>query len=91
MSIIDLLTATAVDLQTLLSAGKTTSSELAGVYLARIAKHNEYLRAVIATTPQHILQAEAKRLDDERQSGSIRSALHGIPILLKVDNSLPVR
>ncbi|KAF2655860.1 amidase family protein [Lophiostoma macrostomum CBS 122681] len=83
MSTIDPLTATAVDLQNLLSEGKTTSSELVNLYLGRIAKDNGYLRAVIATSPQDVLEAEAKRLDDERQSGHIRSALHGIPILLK--------
>ncbi|KAF1954823.1 amidase family protein [Byssothecium circinans] len=83
MSPIDPFTATAADLQAHLAAGRTTTSALVDLYSNRIAKDNDYLRAVISTTPRQILDAEAKRLDDERESGKVRSALHGIPILLK--------
>jgi amidase len=85
MSQIDPFTATAADLQAYMAAGKTSSSALIEIYLNRIARDNNYLRAVISTTPRHLLDAEAKRLDEERESGRVRGALYGIPILLKVE------
>lgn len=80
----DVLTTTAAELQDLLEAGKTTSGKLAQIYLDEIEKHNGYLKAVICTVPKALLLKKAKELDEERANGTIRSRLHGVPILVKV-------
>ena len=49
--------------------------------LAAIQAKNPTLHAVIATNPNAL--ADAKALDAERKAGKVRSALHGVPILLK--------
>lgn len=84
----NLLTTTATDLQTKLNAGHLTSVDLVNSYLAQIAENNDYLRAVFETAPRALLTQLAKQLDDERQAGNLRSTLHGIPILIKVRNSV---
>lgn len=80
---IDLLTATATDLQSLLQQ-TLTSRSLVDLYLERISKYNDYLHAVIAIAPIEQLHARAEDLDRERVDGSVRGPLHGIPILVKV-------
>ncbi|KAI1132451.1 amidase family protein [Nemania abortiva] len=80
---IDPLTATAADLQAKLSDKSVTSQQLVKLYLGRIAQYNGYLKAVIATAPEDLLNKTAAKLDDERAKGKIRGPLHGIPILLK--------
>lgn len=81
----DVLTTTASQLSNLLAAGKTTTVQLAEIYLHEIEKHNGYLRAVIATAPRASLLEKAAVLDKERENGASRSKLHGIPILVKVE------
>ena len=81
---INLLTATASDVQALLTAGSITSQELVKLYVDQIAKYDGYLKAVIAVTPEHLLHKAAAKLDDERTNGNVRGPLHGIPILIKV-------
>lgn len=78
------LTATASELQAGLAAGKYNSSQLVDLYLEQTARHNDYLRAVIETTPVAVLHRQASQLDQERALGQTRGPLHGIPILLKV-------
>ncbi|KAL6693352.1 amidase signature domain-containing protein [Trichoderma pleuroticola] len=78
---IDLLTATAEDLQQLLKAGELTSVELVDRCFAQIDKHDDYLRAVLQRNPQ--ARTVAATLDLERKNGHIRGPLHGIPILIK--------
>ena len=78
------LTATTAELQSSLTANSVTSKELIDLYLGQIARHNDYLKAVIATSPKEVLYKRATELDSERASGTIRGPLHGIPILLKV-------
>lgn len=80
----DVLTTTAAELQSFLSSGKLTSTQIVEVYLAEIEKHNAYLKAVIATAPKSSLLERANALDKERTSGTTRSQLHGLPILVKV-------
>lgn len=84
-STFDPILATASDLQQLLQDGRLSSVDIVDVYLQQITKHNHYLKAVLATVPRSILQATAEALDKERQDGKVRSPLHGIPILLKVN------
>ena len=83
----DVLTTTAAELQNFLNSGLLTSVQLVEVYLDQIVRHNGYLKAVIATPSRASLMEKAKALDNERSSGTIRSQLHGLPILVKVQNA----
>ncbi|MFY8142854.1 MAG: amidase family protein, partial [Caulobacter sp.] len=58
-----------------------TSEEATKAALATIQQRNPVLRAVIATNPNAL--SDARALDAERKAGKVRSALHGVPILLK--------
>jgi len=69
------------ELQTLMRRGRLSSRELTRGYLSQIAALNPTLGAVIETNPR--ANAIARRLDDERRQGKVRSVLHGIPILVK--------
>ena len=68
-----------------LDAGATRSVEVVRTLLERIAAvdgaQGVDLRAVIATSADALEQAE--RLDAERASGTVRSPLHGVPVLVK--------
>lgn len=87
MTDINVLTVTASELEAKLNDNSITSWQLVKLYLSQIAKYNGYLKAVIAVTPEELLDKTAARLDAERAAGSVRGPLHGIPILLKVLNS----
>ena len=63
------------------TAQAQTAEQATRAYLAVIKDKNPTLRAVIATNPNAL--SEARALDAERQAGKVRSALHGVPILLK--------
>jgi amidase len=71
----------------MLESGQTTSVALTQEYLARIAAYdNPYadqpgLAAVILANPDAL--ATAAVLDAERAAGTLRGALHGIPIVVK--------
>jgi hypothetical protein len=89
---LDLLMATVDDIQRLLSTSSgLTSKQLVSLYLAQIRRHDDYLRAVISTSPENLLLQRAQLLDDERAAGAVRGPLHGIPVLLKdnIATSLP--
>jgi Asp-tRNA(Asn)/Glu-tRNA(Gln) amidotransferase A subunit family amidase len=43
-----------------------------------------YLRAVGETAPYDSVMAIAQAFDEERANGTVRSGLHGIPMLFKV-------
>ena len=67
-----------------MAAGTLTSRALTQAYLDRIAAIDDAgpkLNAVIDLNAQAL--AEASRLDNERASGKLRGALHGLPVLLK--------
>lgn len=71
-------------LQALMSTGKLTSLALVDYYLERIQdldKHGPTVNSIIETNPD--ARSIARELDQERSAGKMRSALHGIPILLK--------
>ncbi|KAK1246513.1 hypothetical protein MKX08_000315 [Trichoderma sp. CBMAI-0020] len=81
---IDVLTATAEELQQLLgSSADITSKHLVQIYLSQIKRHNDYLKAIISIAPEALLLERADKLDEERKNGKLRSPLHGIPILIK--------
>ncbi|EMD38861.1 hypothetical protein CERSUDRAFT_112583 [Gelatoporia subvermispora B] len=80
----DLYEASVAELQAGLDAGQFTSVDLVKAYFARIEEVNlqgPMLRAVIETNPSALAQAAA--LDEERKTSGPRSALHGIPVLVK--------
>jgi amidase len=55
-------------------------------WLANIERDNLHglnLRAVLQVAPPHDLLRIAQILDDERRAGTVRSEMHGIPILVK--------
>lgn len=81
---IDVFEASITDLQTALTANTITSVELVEQYLARIAAYDQQgpaLNSIVRINPQALAQAAA--LDVERQRAGARSALHGIPVVLK--------
>jgi len=81
---LNLLTATATEIGSLLESGSLTSKQLVHAYIEQIRKHDDYLKAVIAIAPIEILMKRAEILDEERLAGKVRGRIHGIPILLKV-------
>jgi amidase len=68
-------------LQAAMRDGVFTAVELSGAYVARIRQFNPQLNAILEINPDAISIAQA--LDGERAAGIERSALHGIPIVLK--------
>ncbi len=72
------------DLQQAMVRGETTAAALVTAYLERIARSDqagpEY-RSVLAVNPAALDAARA--LDAERKAGTLRSPLHGIPLLIK--------
>ena len=84
----NLLIATAADLQRGLASSKFTSVDLINACLDQIKHHDEYLHAMISIARRESLLDQAQKLDDERQNNKIRSTLHGIPILVKVLRTL---
>lgn len=75
---------TVADIQRAFKAGELTSAQLTGMYMKRIAhidKSGPSLHSIIEINPDalHIAQA----MDRQRQQGSVRSPLHGIPVVLK--------
>ena len=78
--------ANANDLVRELEAGSITSAQIVGALLERIAdidapESDIALRSVLALAPDAL--ASAHRLDEERRTGTVRSRLHGIPVLIK--------
>jgi amidase len=76
--------ASIAEMQDALANGQTTSVELVRQYLARIEAYDKQgpaLNSIVRVNPQALSVAEA--LDRERANGGPRSALHGIPILVK--------
>ncbi|TKR33962.1 amidase [Luteimonas gilva] len=71
-------------LQARMDKGELTSHALTQAYLDRIAaidKAGPMLNSVIELNPDALKEADAR--DAERKDGKKRSALHGIPVLLK--------
>jgi amidase len=83
---LELCNASASDLVALLESGETTSVQIVTALLERIALIDApgtaiALRSVLAVAPDALDVAE--RLDAERAAGTVRSRLHGVPILVK--------
>jgi amidase len=80
----DLDSATIADINAAFKAGTLTSEQLVQLCLARIRGYDREgpsLHALIAVNPKAI--ETARELDAEREAKGPRSALHGIPVVLK--------
>jgi amidase len=80
----DLLEITIPALQEKMKNGSLTSKSITEWYLTRIAKIDKSgpaINSIIELNPDAISIAEA--MDNERKNGKVRSALHGIPVLIK--------
>jgi amidase len=76
--------ATIQNLQEMMKEGKYTARQLTELYLRRIDELDENgpkLNSVIELNPDAL--AIADQLDNERKNGKVRSALHGVPVLIK--------
>jgi Asp-tRNA(Asn)/Glu-tRNA(Gln) amidotransferase A subunit family amidase len=78
----DLPFLTVAELAAALRRGEVTSRALTDRYLARIARHDAALRAVVTPLTERA-RAEADRADRELAAGIDRGPLHGIPYLAK--------
>ncbi|PYI06050.1 amidase signature enzyme [Aspergillus sclerotiicarbonarius CBS 121057] len=83
MTLFNVLTTNAVDLQQLLEENKTTSAQIVEAYLAQIDRHEPALNALISPAPRDKVLEIATARDEERQKGQIRGPFHGIPIIVK--------
>ncbi|KAF7529911.1 hypothetical protein G7054_g9727 [Neopestalotiopsis clavispora] len=77
------LTATTADLRRMLESNDITSLQIIEQYLEQIDRHEKQLNALACVAPRDDLRRIASSLDDERRGGKVRSALHGVPIVLK--------
>jgi amidase len=73
--------ASIADMRKAMEDGRVTSRDLVQQSLARIAKHEERLNAVISLNPRALDEASAR--DQERRLRKVRGPLHGIPVALK--------
>lgn len=72
----------ATHLARLIETRQVTPSELAELYLARLARFDPILHCVVSLTPD-LARAQAKEADEEIAAGRYRGPLHGIPFGLK--------
>jgi amidase len=73
--------ATITQMQEKMTSGELTSKELVMMYLHRISVTDKRINSILEVNPDALHIAAA--LDAERQETGPRSALHGIPILIK--------
>lgn len=69
-------------LSELIRSGEISSMELTQLYINRIRKYDDTLKAVITLTEKLALQ-QARRADEELAAGTYRGPLHGIPYGIK--------
>lgn len=82
-SVVDITKMSITDLADALDKGYLTSELLVTLYLERIEAYDDEFNA-IREINENALE-EARILDQERAEGSIRSTLHGIPIVVKTN------
>jgi amidase len=64
-----------------MKSGELTSRKITEMYIARIKAIDPKLNSVLEINPDAL--ALADKADKERKKGKVRSALHGIPVLIK--------
>ena len=75
---------TVSELQDKMTRGEISAEQITQLYLDRIEKidkNGPAINAIIEINPDAI--SIAKEMDAERKKGNVRSALHGIPVLIK--------
>lgn len=77
----ELVEITIPQLQAKMKSGQLTARRLAEMYIERIKQIDTKTRSVIEINPDAL--AIADEMDRERKRGKVRSALHGVPILIK--------
>lgn len=77
----DLNETSSIELQQKMESGELTAESICKKYLDRIALVDPHLKSVIELNPDAL--EIAKKLDEERQNGSVRGSLHGIPVMIK--------
>jgi len=75
-----LLNKSILELQSLVDSGEVNYQQLTQFYLDRIERYNSKLNAVITVNPKALQEAQSR---DENRENHKRSALYGIPILIK--------
>lgn len=70
-----------VDLSDALDKGYVTSEQLVNMYLERIEAYDDKFNSINQLNKNAV--NDAKKLDQERKEGKVRSELHGVPILVK--------
>ena len=76
-----------VELAGMIARGETTARDAVQHSLDRIAKLDPLLNAFAAVRTEEAL-AEASELDQEQATGSLRGALHGVPMVIKDENDV---
>lgn len=79
--IFDVEEKTVLELQEAMRKGDITSKQLCEIYLNRIKQIDGKINSIIEVNPDAL--AIAEQIDTERQSGKIRSPMHGVPIIIK--------
>jgi amidase len=82
----NLISASATEIQSLLTSRQITSVSLVEQCLSQIEKHDRQgaeLRAMMFVTKKEKLMEIASGLDSERKVGKVRGPLHGVPIVVK--------
>jgi amidase len=72
---------TIAGLQAKMQSGELTAVRLVEMYVARIKEIDPKIHSVLEINPDAL--AIAAQMDKERKRGKVRSALHGIPVLIK--------
>ena len=82
-AVVDITSMSITQLADALDKGYLTSELLVTLYLERIDAYNQEFNAIREINENAL--NEAKELDEERESGKVRSILHGIPIVVKTN------
>jgi amidase len=72
---------TIAELQAIMNSGELSAVKLVEMYSARIKEIDPKIKSVVEINPDAL--TIAAKLDKERKRGKIRSAVHGIPVLIK--------
>ena len=71
----------------LLEKGHLKSIDLVDCCLKQIEKYDNQIHAILSMPSRQNLRGIASKLDKEREVGSLRGPLHGIPVVIKVARS----
>lgn len=85
------LQCSAHEYQVLMQDGHLCSEDLVNCFLDQIERHNKRglkLNAILSVCPREVAISQAKALDEERRQRKARGELHGIPIKIKVRDTL---